>query len=292
MEQVSVWYLTDNEHGEKLSESIRGLGLTVNLLRAVNFDDANVIEDEINIFIIDLQNINPENLMTEMLKWHKLTGFLKFVLFAKKDINNILKMSVNLFHLEYVARPVDKREFLLLLEKSIIVERYRELMKYISQEAEARIETYEGLMDINRKNIFSTDTEKKAFEKILHFEKGLMREQRKLNDAIKEFSVMRQKDLTDMKKRIHAEEMLADLRRKEMLEAREVIEAQESVIDFSSVKLEEAKQILSASEQVAELSRKEAIELHKQLEHEKVVNQNLAEEIERLLLEVDELKKK
>ncbi len=292
MEQVSVWYLTDNEHGEKLSESIRGLGLTVNLLRAVNFDDANVIEDEINIFIIDLQNINPENLMTEMLKWHKLTGFLKFVLFAKKDINNILKMSVNLFHLEYVARPVDKREFLLLLEKSIIVERYRELMKYISQEAEARIETYEGLMDINRKNIFSTDTEKKAFEKILHYEKGLMREQRKLNDAIKEFSVMRQKDLTDMKKRIHAEEMLADLRRKEMLEAREVIEAQESVIDFSSVKLEEAKQILSASEQVAELSRKEAIELHKQLEHEKVVNQNLAEEIERLLLEVDELKKK
>ena len=71
------------------------------------------------------------------------------------------------------------------------------------------------------------------------------------NDAIKEFSVMRQKDLTDMKKRIHAEEMLADLRRKEMLEAREVIEAQESVIDFSSVKLEEAKQILSASERVA-----------------------------------------
>lgn len=292
MEQVSIWYLTDNEHGEKLSESIRGLGLSVNLLKTRNFDEANVIQDEINIFIIDMIDINPETLINEMLNWHKLAGFLKFVILPKKDINNILKVSINLLHLEFITRPVDRREFLLLIEKSIIVERYRELMTNISQETETRIENYEGLMDINRKKIFSTDTEKQAFQKILHYEKGLIREQRKLNDAIKEFSIMRQKDLIDMKNRIHAEEMLADLRHKEMIDAKEVIEAQESVIDFSTVKLEETKQILNASEQVAELSRSEAIDLHKRLEYEKIVNKNLSEEIEKLLLEVEELKKR
>ena len=291
MERISVWYLTDNEQGKTLAGAIRGMGLEVKLIEGISFDAANISKDEINIYIIDLESRTPDQIMKDCDKWSAFPGHVKFVMLKKKDINEINRGPVNLSHIEFISKPADKREFLLLLEKTIIVERYRELMKFISLEAEERIEVYEELMDINRKDIFSSDVEKKAFEKIVRYEKGLMREQTKLNEAIKEFSMLRQNEMMDMESRIRAEEMLSDLRRREMIDAHQVIEAQESVIDFSSIQLDEAKRILDASEQVAELSRFEAMQLHQELTKEKEMNRNLSGEMDRLLKEIEELKK-
>ena len=215
MERISVWFLTDNEQGKVMAEAIRGMGLEVNTIEGISFDGANIKTDDINVFIIDLENRTPAQIIQDCEKWTTLSGHVKFVMMKKRDINEINRTSVNLSHIEFISKPADKREFLLILEKTIIVERYRELMKFISLEAEERIEVYEELMDINRKDIFSSDVEKKAFEKIVLYEKGLMREQMKLNDAIKEFSFLRQNELMDMESRIRAEEMLADLRRRD-----------------------------------------------------------------------------
>ena len=292
MEHISVWFLTDNEEGRVLAEAIRGMGLDVNLVDGITFDGANINTDEINIFIIDLDGRTPSQILKDCEKWTTLSGHVKFVMLKKREITEITRSSVNLTHLEFISKPADKREFLLLLEKTIVVERYRELMKYISLEAEERIEVYEELMDINRKDIFSSEVEKKAFEKIVRYEKGLMREQVRLNEAIKEFTLLRQNELVDMENRIRAEEMLSDLRRREMLDARQTIEAQESVIDFSSLQLDEAKRILDASEQVAELSRVEAIQLHQELSRQRDANRSLSVEMEKLLGEIEELKKK
>ncbi len=292
MEHISVWFLTDNEEGKTLAEAIRGMGLEVNLVEGISFDSASINIAEINIFIIDLDGRKPAEIVRDCEKWTTLSGHVKFVLLKKREITEITRTPLNMTHLEFISKPVDKREFLLLLEKTIIVERYRELMKYISLEAEERIEVYEELMDINRKDIFSSDVEKKAFEKIVRYEKGLMREQIRLNEAIKEFTVLRQNEMMDMESRIRAEEMLSELRRKEMLDARQTIEAQESVIDFSSLQLDEAKRILDASEQVAELSRVEAIQLHEELAKERDVNRRLSAEMQKLQHEIEELKKK
>jgi len=287
-----VWFLTDNEEGKALAEAIRGMGLDVKLVEGIAFDGANINVSEINIFIIDLDGRKPVEIVKDCEKWTGLSGHVKFVLLKKREITEITRSPLNMTHLEFISKPVDKREFLLLLEKTIIVERYRELMKYISLEAEERIEVYEELMDINRKDIFSSDVEKKAFEKIVRYEKGLMREQIRLNEAIKEFTVLRQNEMMDMESRIRAEEMLSELRRNEMLDARQTIEAQESVIDFSSLQLDEAKRILDASEQVAELSRVEAIQLHEELAKERDVNRRLSAEMQKLQHEIEELKKK
>lgn len=290
MEQVTVWYLTDNEHGAKLVDTIKSLGLHLQLVNGYDLRDANILEEAINILIFDITSTNPEKVLRGITYDTRLHNCVKFFILGRKQIKLIQEASFNVLHLEFVARPVYKREFLLLLEKTIIVERYREIMKYISKEAETRIETYEGLMDITRKNIFHSEDEKKAFERILDYEKNLIKEQARLNDAIKDFTLLRQAEMFDLKDRIRAEEMLGDLRRKELMEANRVIGAQESVINYSARELDDAKRIIDAAEQVQELSRSEAIEIREELKRERELSRTLSMEVENLLKEIDTLK--
>ncbi|HNW27009.1 MAG TPA: hypothetical protein PKN50_00915 [Spirochaetota bacterium] len=286
MDKVTVWYLRDNEAGTKIVNAITGLGLTVNLITGYKLHHANIVEDEINVFIFDIINTDPDQLIKEMAKDERLQSYLKFMMVKKSQVKEIAKLNYNLMHLELLNRPVDMREFLLLLEKSIIVERYREIMKFISKEAESRIEAYEGLMDINRKNVFESEKEKEAFEKILDFEKNLIRQQTNLSTAIRDFTLLRQMNLFDMRDRIKAEEMLAELRRKELMDARDVIKAQESVIDYSAKELNDAKKIIDAQEKVEELSRTELLDLHREINRQKELNKQLADQVNRLLSDV------
>ena len=290
MEQVTIWYLHDSDKSKGIIDAIKNMGLMVNSVEGYDLQGANIVEHEINIVIIDIYKDSPEKILKAMSSDLRVHSYLKFVLMPRKEIKTASKISYNLLHVEFISRPVFIREFLLLLEKSVIVERYREIMKFISKEAETRIETYEGLMDINRKNIFESEKEKQAFEKILIYEKNLMREQARLNRAIKDFTLMRQSEFFDMKNRIKAEEMLADLRRKELIDAKDVIVAQESVIDFSATELKDAHEILHAAENAAELARMEAIDLHKKLEKEKLINENLRYENKDLKDQIKKIK--
>ena len=292
MEQVTIWYLSDNDSGTKLVNSITGLGLTINQVSGHKLNNANILDDDINIFIFDIIGLEPVDLIEEMRKDERLQSSLKFLIVKKNQIKNLTSLNYNLLHLEFLNRPVDRREFMLLLEKSIIVERYREIMRFISREAESRIEAYEGLMDINRKNVFSSANEKAAFEKILAFEKNLMKEQSNLSAAIRDFTLMRQIDMFDMRDRIKAEEMLGELRRKELMDAHDVIHAQESVINYGAKELYDAQKIINAREQVGELSRTELMELHEEILRQKGLNRQMSDEIERLLSEIKDLRGK
>lgn len=286
MEKLTIWYLKDNDVSNEIVDAITGLGLKVNLISGYKLSHANILDEEINIFIFDILNTDPKLVIKEIMKEERLQSFLKFMITKKNQVKEISKLNYNLMHLEFLNRPMDKREFLLLLEKSIIVERYREIMKFISKEAESRIEAYEGLMDINRKNVFESEKEKEAFEKILDFEKNLIQQQTNLSAAIRDFTLLRQMNLYDMRDRIKAEEMLTELRRKELMDARDVIKAQESVIDYAAKEVDSAKKIIDAREKVEELSRSELLELHKEIGRQKALNKQLAEQVDRLLVDV------
>jgi len=290
MEAVTIWYLTDNEEGVKLRDSIKTLGIRVANPNGFNLKNANISGSEINLFIFDLQKTEIKKLLESISSNFKIQSSPKFILLSKKSMREAVKLSFNTFHLEFICRPVCKREFLLLIEKTVIVERYREIMKYISREAEIRLEAFEGLLDINRNEIFKSKNEKVTFEKIVKFEKNLMREQTKLNNQIKGLAILRRSDLFDMRQRINAEEMLGDLRRRELMEAKNIIEAQESVINFSSQELRDAKRIIDAKDNVEELGRNEALEMKEIIEKENKMNKSLSEEIDRLLAEVGALK--
>jgi hypothetical protein len=286
MEKLTIWYLKDNDGGTDIVDAITGLGLKVNIASGYKLTHANIVEEQINIFIYDILAADPKLVVKEIMKDERLVSFLKFMIVKKNQVKEISKLNYNMLHLEFLNRPVDKREFLLLLEKSIIVERYREIMKFISKEAESRIEAYEGLMDINRKNVFESEKEKEAFEKILDFEKNLIQQQTNLSTAIRDFTLLRQMNLYDMRDRIKAEEMLAELRRKELMDAKDVIKAQESVIDYAAKEVDTAKKIIDAREKVEELSRSELMELHKEIARQKILNKQLAEQVDRLLADV------
>ncbi|HOO73026.1 MAG TPA: hypothetical protein PK926_14810 [Spirochaetota bacterium] len=290
MDQVTIWYFRDNNESDKLVEAVKGIGLSVSLISGYDVGNANINDHEINIVIIDIIDEAPGTILEKVSHDARIQSCLKFMFLPKKDIIAASKLSYNLIHVEFISRPVNPREFLLLLEKSVIVERYREIMKFISKEAETRIETYEGLMDINRKNIFESEKEKEAFEKILHYEKNLMREQSRLNRAIKDFTLLRQSEYFDMKSRIKAEEMLADLRRKELLDARDIIDAQESVLDYSANELKGAQEIINAVECAAELGRQEALQLHSGLKDQIEINNRLCIENKKLRDEVSRLR--
>ncbi len=290
MKSVNIWFLTDNDDGIKLAGIIKDLGLTVHILKGASFNSAPIEPENTNIFIIDIKKKKLPNIILHIREDDRLNSFLKFVILSKREIRKAVNISLNLMHIEFIARPVNGREFSLLLEKSVVVEKYKEMMHLLSRDAESRIGAFESLMDINRKDIFESEKEKEAFEKILDYERHLMAEQTRLNSAIKEFTLLRQKDLFDLKNRVKAEEMLTELRRLEMLDARKVIEAQESVIDFSAYKLDEAGRIIDATEKVQELSRKEAMELHEKIRLVSERNRELERENEKLHLELKRLK--
>ncbi len=292
MERVEIWYLADSKAGEALSQSIRYLGLSMNLVTGGNFAKAEILSGNLNIFIIDLSERDLPAIMSVVRDDQRLQGFLKFVILKKGLVKEALSLSANILQVEFISRPVDKREFILLLEKSILVERYREMMHSVSRDVEDRIETFESLMNINRKDFFVTDKERDAFQRIIEHEKHLVSEQSRLNRAIREFTSLRQMEIFNMTDRIKAEEMLADLRRSELMDANSVIRAQESLIDFSSRELHEANRIINAAETVVELGRQEAISLREELASAVKRNRELTEEVGRLKEELESLGRK
>ncbi|HSV95644.1 MAG TPA: hypothetical protein VLM75_01790 [Spirochaetota bacterium] len=292
MERVEIWYITDSKAGEALSQSIRYLGLSMNLVTDDSFAKAEILSGNLNIFIVDLSGRDLPGIMSVVRDDRRLQGFLKFVILKKGLVKEALSLSANMLQVEFISRPVDKREFILLLEKSILVERYREMMHSVSRDVEDRIETFESLMSINRKDFFVTDKERDAFQRIIEHEKHLVSEQARLNRAIREFTSLRQMEIFNMTDRIKAEEMLADLRRRELMDANSVIRAQESLIDFSSRELHQANRIINAAETVVELGRQEAISLREELADAQKLNSELTEEVGRLEEELKSLKGK
>jgi hypothetical protein len=290
MERVEIWYLTDTKTGEALSQSIRYLGLSVNLVKGADFSNADILGGNLNVFIIDLAERDLPGIMSVVRDDPRLKGFLKFIILKKTLVRQALTLAASMLQVEFITRPVDKREFILLLEKSILVERYREMMHSVSRDVEERIETFESLMNINRKDLFVTEKERDAFQRIIEHEKHLVAEQSRLNRAIREFTSLRQMEIFNMKDRIKAEEMLADLRRKELMDANSVIRAQESLIDFSSRELHEANRIISAAESVVELGRQEAISLREELAVATRRNGEVSEENVRLKREIESLR--
>lgn len=279
MKNTKIWFLTDNENSMKIAEKLNALGLETEVLRKKTFKTANPNMDEINFFVIDLENEDYLKTINMINSEDKIKNFQKFIVVNKKELRKACSESTNLLHAEIIERPVREREILLILEKTVIVEKFRDVMKNLSHEAEERIESFESLMHIQKRNMFENDTEKEIFANIIDFEKSILKEQSKLNKAIKSFAETKQKELFEVKNLLHAEQMLDQLREKEIFSAKETIKAHESLNDFSTAELREREAILEAHEKNVEFSREEAIKLHHKIAELEKENSYLKEEL-------------
>ncbi len=283
MDKIEILYFTDNKTGEALATRVKQMGVSVTVC---NFDEIEKIcanKTGYCVLIFDLLNRKPEDLIKYLSEIKCVENIIKMIITDKKDIEGVFFNAVHLLNLEFIIKPVDERSFMLLLEKTLLVEKYRQLMKLISDESESRIDVLECMLNIKRKDMYDEGTEKEIFIKILDFEKKLMEEHLSLNDSIRNIALYRNNEFVILKDRIKAEEMLNDLRREEMINANRIIEAQESLIEYSSRELIETKKIMNARDNVEELSRTEAIDLHSELNRLKNEKKILENKIETLM---------
>ncbi|MCL1910759.1 MAG: hypothetical protein FWG13_00945 [Leptospirales bacterium] len=158
MENIKVWYLTDNESGKKTASAISNTGLVVDLpgtlsLTAVDYE-------HINIFIFDMAESEPQKIIDYCVSEKDVRGFVKFVIVNKKDLKAALSASFNVDHLEFLSRPVNPDEFLFLLEKTILLEYCRKNIPTVGLGA---LNLLEGYLSISRKDIFDRDNEVDIF---------------------------------------------------------------------------------------------------------------------------------
>jgi len=292
MENANVVVFTDNYEGRELAKVIESLGLTVKIVSS--FSNISILKNcrENYIIIFDITGLEAADILSLADSIEEGSSRVKFIIMPPEKMENSHVKTSNVTHVEFIASPVDNREFLLLLEKTILVEKYRKLMSLISKESESRMEIFEAVLGPNRRDSFDERAEREAFVKMIDFEKKLMEEQLNLNDTIRRIALMRNRDYLALKERVEAEEMLDELRRNELLNANKIIEAQEALIEYSSKELYDAKKIIDATENVAELSRVEAIELHNGLLRLKEEKRELELKIKSLIDENMELKKR
>lgn len=265
MDRIEILYFTNYKEGEALAVKIRQMGVVITICNFENIERICKNKNEYRILIFDLVKMKPEDLIKHLSDIESLDNCIKLIITENKDIEGVFFNIVHLLNLEFIIKPVDERSFMLLLEKTILVEKYRQLMKLITDESESRIDVLEYMLSINKKDEIDEISEKEIFIRILDFEKKMMEEHLSLNNSIRNIALYRNNEFIALKDRVKAEEMLDELRREEMINANRIIKAQESLLEYSSRELVEAKKIMSARETVEELSRVEAMDLHREL---------------------------
>ncbi|MBN1501101.1 MAG: hypothetical protein JW982_13150 [Spirochaetes bacterium] len=285
MKDAIVWFYTDNSEINDIAETMNVLGLK-SVKRSDLTGNETFSTSELNILVIDYKEISVSKVIDNLVSNSSLNNFMKILVVDKEQVKSACNYTKNIMYLEIVERPLRQRELTLILEKSVIVEKYRDIMKDISHEAEERIEAFESLVRIHKKDMFENEQEKEVFHKIIEFEKSMLSEQVKLNEAIKTFSISKQKELFEVKTFLHAEQMLDQLRHKELLDANDTIKAQEAVLEFSSHELRTRAEILEAHEKNVELGREEAKQLHLRIKELELKIKELSEENEKLKNEI------
>lgn len=292
MENANVVVFTDNYEGRELAKVIESLGLTVKVVSTFSQKDILVTCRDNYILIFHIEGLEISSILAFVESLEGGSSKVKFVVMDQDKISTVDIKTSNITHVELIASPVDKREFLLLLEKTILVEKYRNLMAFVAKESESRLEVFEAMLKPCYDKCFDGKADKEVFLKMIDFEKKLMEEQLNLNDVIRRIALMRNKDYFFLKERVLAEEMLDVLRQHELLDANKVIEAQEALIDYTAKEFYDARKIIDATNNVAELSRVEALELHGELLRIKKENEELTLRIKSLMDENMELKKR
>lgn len=282
MKSVNFWIISDNAEGDEIAKLMTSVDqdILVNLSLPGDFNSDKIDDDAMNIAVIDCFCSSLDDILSFLAAYPRLNNFLKYVIVDSTIIHQSYRTLDRIMHLEVIEKPVDVREFCLLLEKSLLVERYRELVDRLSSEYEKRIASYESLLQLNRDSGLEGADRIKTFEKIAKFEKELLAEQRQLVSAIEDFSAFRRKDVAEMRKLLDASRLLDEMRERELLEAAKVIHAQEKVLELSHREINDYLSTMKAQEITVELSREEAISLHKKIADLEKENSELRNKID------------
>ncbi|HEY1406537.1 MAG TPA: hypothetical protein VF857_08020, partial [Spirochaetota bacterium] len=157
MDRVDIWYMTDYEGGKSLEKALDSLGFTVHPVETPDFSKCVIDQSLVHIFVIDCMSVPVERVVSLFHDDARLQNFQKYLIVPSDQVDHAIALSGELLHADFISRPFNRREFLLLLEKAVVVEKYRDLMRKISKEAEERIESFESLVHIHKKDLFESE---------------------------------------------------------------------------------------------------------------------------------------
>lgn len=267
MKKVNVWLISDNFEGDAIAKAMENVDpdIQLNVCGPDHFNARMLDFSMTNIAVLDVFVSSLEDILSFLAGHPELNQMLKYVVVEQAILHESLRTLDRIMHLEVIARPIEPREFALLIEKSLLVERYRELVDRLSSEYERRIASYESLLEINRESRNAGNDQISTFEKIAVFEKELLAEQRQLVAAIEDFASFSRRDVAEMRKFLDAGRILDELRERELMDATRVIKAQEKVLELSHREIDDYLRAMKAQEITVELSREEAIALHERI---------------------------
>ena len=173
MENANVVVFTDNYEGRELAKVIESLGLTVKVVSS--FSQRHVLDSyrDNYILIFDITGLEPSEVLAFAESLEGGSSKVKFIIVDPGKIGSANVKTSNVTHVEFISSPVEKREFLLLLEKTILVEKYRNLLALVSQESESRLEVFETVLGPCQGKFSGDNADKEAFLKMIDFDKKL-----------------------------------------------------------------------------------------------------------------------
>lgn len=134
MNKIEILFFTDNSEGEALAARAGQMGLSVMVCDFNEIDNISENKTGCSVYVFYLMARKPAELIRDISRITAIDNFIKLVVADRSDVEGIFFNTVNLLNLEFIVKPVDERSFLLLLEKTILVEKYRQIMKLISDE--------------------------------------------------------------------------------------------------------------------------------------------------------------
>jgi len=189
---VKVWYISNHELGRKLFSQIEDLRIQTVYFDIAELSKINPLQEHTNVFIFDLVDLQTNFIVNIVTQDERFKNSLKLCILSKKQISEFASKTYNSFKLELLQRPVNNEMFLLLLEKSVLVELYKDFLRSNSLNSSnpsnnnRGIHSFEIVMEINRKHVLEACLEKKlGFNSIIEFQSHLKNEQAKLRKKIK-----------------------------------------------------------------------------------------------------------
>lgn len=196
MENLRILIITDNTEGKRIARELKELETKVIETKINKILLAKKKEEETVLLIINLDEFSIEKIISELKKQQIPDNWLKFIFLKSKILKDVSHGEFNIYHLEFLQRPVRFSEFLLLVEKSILTEKFKLMLKEVSVELKDKGEAMENLYHVMRKKLFDKNANSAdIFDKIIKMQKKLDDKTYKMQKSIQKFSMHRQKNL-------------------------------------------------------------------------------------------------
>lgn len=197
MENIRILLISDNREGKTIGQGFREMGADLLEITPDGLSSYENSNHEITVLVVNLDKSPYQQILDELSNSYKAEEWVKFVFVRSAQVKRLDYNEYSLDQLEFLQRPVRIAEFLLITEKTILAERFKRMLEKHSIKENGHENTIHKLFDVVRKKVFVEDVEGsgKVFEKIVNMQETLDLETMKYQNAIKKFSMAKQKNL-------------------------------------------------------------------------------------------------